>query len=127
MEFEALKESCLACQKCGLCETRKNVVFGEGVPDAEVMFIGEGPGQNEDEQGKPFVGRSGQLLDQYLHAIHLSREKNIFITNIVKCRPPENRDRCPPNGMPAFRTCASSFALSGPKSSCVWGALRHSG
>ena len=54
MEFEALKESCLTCQKCGLCETRKNVVFGEGIPTAEVMFIGEGPGQNEDEQGRPY-------------------------------------------------------------------------
>ena len=67
-------------------------MFGQGVENAEVLFVGEGPGQNEDEQGLPFVGRSGQLLDQYLKAIHLDREKNVFITNIVKCRPPKNRD-----------------------------------
>lgn len=115
MEFEALKESCLACQKCGLCETRKNVVFGEGVPDAEVMFIGEGPGQNEDEQGKPFVGRSGQLLDQYLHAIHLSREKNIFITNIVKCRPPENRDPLPAEWDACIPHLREQFRIIRPK------------
>lgn len=92
MDFETLKQECLSCRKCGLCETRKNVVFGTGVSSAEVMFIGEGPGQNEDEQGLPFVGRSGKLLDQYLEAVDLYRDKNIFIANIVKCRPPENRD-----------------------------------
>ena len=95
MEFEQLKQTCLACQKCGLCETRTNVVFGMGNPQAEVLVIGEAPGRSEDEQGLPFVGRSGQLLDQYLRAIHLSRDKNVFITNIVKCRPPENRDPLP--------------------------------
>ena len=95
MDFETLKQECLACRRCGLCETRHNVVFGQGVPDAEVMFIGEGPGANEDEQGLPFVGRSGKLLDSYLEAIGLSRDKNIFIANIVKCRPPQNRDPLP--------------------------------
>ena len=83
------------CHKCGLGDTRTNVVPGAGNPRAKVMFIGEAPGRNEDEQGLPFVGRSGQLLDQYLKAIHLDREKNVFITNIVKCRPPENRDPLP--------------------------------
>ena len=95
MDFETLRDTCLACRKCGLCETRTHVVFGAGNPHAEVMLIGEGPGQREDEQGLPFVGRSGQLLDQYLSAIHLSRERNVFITNIVKCRPPQNRDPLP--------------------------------
>ena len=95
MDFETLKQECLACRKCGLCETRHNVVFGMGNPTAEIMFIGEGPGQNEDEQGLPFVGRSGKLLDQYLEAVDLSREKNVFIANIVKCRPPQNRDPLP--------------------------------
>ena len=71
MDFESLKQECLACRKCSLCETRHNVVFGMGSPTAEVMFIGEGPGQNEDEQGLPFVGRSGLLLDKYLFAIDL--------------------------------------------------------
>lgn len=95
MDFEQLKQACLACEKCDLCRTRTQVVFGEGNPNAEVLFIGEAPGKSEDEQGLPFVGRSGQLLDQYLKAIHLDRQKNIFITNIVKCRPPENRDPAP--------------------------------
>ena len=95
MDLQTLQQECLACRRCGLCETRHNVVFGQGVPDAEVMFIGEGPGANEDEQGLPFVGRSGKLLDSYLEAIGLSRDKNIFIANIVKCRPPQNRDPLP--------------------------------
>lgn len=92
MNLDQLRASCIICEKCGLCQTRTNVVFGTGVPDAEVMFIGEGPGQREDEQGLPFVGRSGQLLDRYLQSVDLSRDKNIFIANIVKCRPPNNRD-----------------------------------
>ena len=92
MEWETLKAQCLACRSCGLCETRTNVVFGQGAEDAEVLFVGEGPGQSEDEQGLPFVGRSGQLLDKYLFAIDLDRKKNCYIANIVKCRPPENRD-----------------------------------
>ena len=95
MDFEQLRQACTTCEKCGLCETRQHVVFGMGNPEAEVMFIGEGPGQNEDEQGLPFVGRSGKLLDQYLEAVDLYRDKNIFITNIVKCRPPQNRDPLP--------------------------------
>ena len=73
MNFDELKQQCLACQRCGLCETRTHVVFGQGVPDAEVLFVGEGPGANEDAQGLPFVGRSGQLLDHYLEAINLDR------------------------------------------------------
>ena len=79
MNFDELKQQCLACQRCELCETRTHVVFGQGVPDAEVLFVGEGPGANEDAQGLPFVGRSGQLLDHYLEAIDLDRSKNIYI------------------------------------------------
>ena len=89
MDWETLKADCLACSRCELCKTRTNVVFGQGVPDAEVLFVGEGPGQSEDEQGLPFVGRSGQLLDKYLFAIDLDRKKNCYIANIVKCRPPK--------------------------------------
>ena len=82
MDWETLRSSCLACTRCELCKTRTNVVFGQGVEDAEVLFVGEGPGQNEDEQGLPFVGRSGQLLDKYLFAIDLDRTKNCYIANI---------------------------------------------
>ena len=95
MDMDTLKAECLACTRCELCATRTNVVFGQGVPDAEVLFVGEGPGQSEDEQGLPFVGRSGQLLDKYLFAIDLDRKKNCYIANIVKCRPPQNRDPLP--------------------------------
>ena len=73
MDWETLRSSCLACTRCELCKTRTNVVFGQGVEDAEVLFVGEGPGQNEDEQGLPFVGRSGQLLDKYLFALTARR------------------------------------------------------
>ena len=93
--WEELKNACANCQKCELCQTRTNVVVGVGTPDAEVMFIGEGPGENEDLQGEPFVGRGGQLLDKMLIAVDLDRNKNIYIANIVKCRPPKNRDPKP--------------------------------
>lgn len=93
--WEVLKSQCLNCNKCSLCETRTNVVFGEGNPQAEVMFIGEGPGEQEDLQGRPFVGRSGKLLDSMLENIGLRRSENIYIANMVKCRPPKNRDPLP--------------------------------
>lgn len=93
--WEELMKDCSACQKCELCRGRTNLVFGYGNKSAEVMFIGEGPGEQEDLQGKPFVGRSGKLLDKYLEHIGLDREKNIFIGNMVKCRPPKNRDPKP--------------------------------
>ena len=89
--WESLRAECLRCRGCGLWETRTNVVFGVGNPKAEIMLIGEGPGQNEDEQGVPFVGRAGQLLDDMLAMIGLDRSK-VYIANVVKCRPPGNRD-----------------------------------
>ncbi len=78
------------CTKCELCHSRTQTVFGEGDPDAEVMFIGEGPGQQEDEQGRPFVGRAGQLLDKMIAAMGYQR-REVYIANVVKCRPPNNR------------------------------------
>ncbi len=82
------------CTKCRLCETRKKTAFGEGDPDAKIMFIGEGPGENEDLQGRPFVGAAGQLLDKMMLAMGLKREQ-VYICNIVKCRPPGNREPAP--------------------------------
>ncbi len=79
------------CRKCDLCQTRTTVVFGSGDPDAEIMFVGEAPGFHEDQQGKPFVGRAGKLLDELLEEIGLTR-KQVFIANVLKCRPPDNRD-----------------------------------
>lgn len=87
-----LRSACLTCQKCALADTRTHVVFGVGRTDAEVVLIGEGPGENEDLTGEPFVGKGGKLLDDMLSLIGLDRTKNIYIANIVKCRPPHNRD-----------------------------------
>lgn len=92
MTWDELKNACEDCKKCSLYESRTNLVFGVGNPEAEVLFVGEGPGANEDATGEPFCGRAGQLLDDMLEIINLSRDKNIYIANIVKCRPPDNRD-----------------------------------
>lgn len=113
--FEELEKQCLECKKCKLCETRHNVVFGVGVPNAEVMFIGEGPGENEDLKGEPFVGRGGQLLDKMLAAVDLDRKKNIYIANIVKCRPPKNRDPEPDEQAACIDWLRNQFALIRPK------------
>ena len=91
LDWPNLEQICLNCTKCGLCQTRHNVVFGVGPKDADVMFVGEGPGEQEDLKGEPFVGPAGMLLDDMLSIIDLSRE-NCYIGNIVKCRPPRNRD-----------------------------------
>ncbi len=90
--WEELRQACLGCTRCGLCETRHNVVFGVGNENADVMFVGEGPGEQEDLRGEPFVGPAGKLLDDMLTIIDLDRKTNCYIANIVKCRPPRNRD-----------------------------------
>lgn len=110
-----LEKQCLDCKKCSLCETRNNVVFGVGNKNAEVLFIGEGPGENEDLQGEPFVGRGGKLLDKMLYSIDLSREKNIYIANIVKCRPPKNRDPKPEEQLACIPWLRNQFSLMKPK------------
>lgn len=93
-QLEALRSEALGCTACALAGGRTNVVFGSGGVDADVMFVGEGPGQREDELGLPFVGRSGELLDQLLGEIGLTRGE-VYIANVVKCRPPNNRDPRP--------------------------------
>jgi len=90
--LKEVRAQCENCRMCSLGDTRKNLVFGEGAEDADVMFIGEGPGETEDNLGRPFVGRAGQLLDDMLRIIDLDRSKNCYIANMVKCRPPGNRD-----------------------------------
>ena len=114
MELDQLREECLACRRCGLCETRTNVVFGVGTPDAEVMFIGEGPGEQEDLQGEPFVGRAGKLLDDMLELIDLDRSR-IYIANMVKCRPPKNRDPLPEEQAACSEWLTRQIALIRPK------------
>lgn len=89
--WEQLENSIMDCKKCNLCTYRKNIVFGTGYKNADIMFIGEGPGADEDIQGKPFVGKAGQLMNKAFEALDINRE-NVYIANIVKCRPPQNRN-----------------------------------
>jgi len=89
--MEELKQEVLSCKKCELHNTRHNVIFGEGNPGAKILIIGEAPGHDEDMIGRPFVGKSGQLLDKILAACGFTREQHVYISNIVKCRPPGNR------------------------------------
>ena len=91
MTLSILQRTVKGCRRCNLAATRQNVVFGEGSNKAKVMFIGEAPGEDEDIQGRPFVGRAGRLLDQLIERIDLRRE-DVYICNILKCRPPNNRD-----------------------------------
>ena len=94
VSWEQLEGACAACRRCGLCETRRNVVIGDGARESRILFIGEGPGEQEDLQGRAFVGPAGQLLDRMLACIGLDRGQ-VYIANVVKCRPPRNRDPLP--------------------------------
>lgn len=94
-DFDALREQVQQCEACGLCQGRRHAVFGMGARPARWMVVGEAPGEQEDRQGLPFVGRSGQLLDAMLSAVGMSREKDVFISNVIKCRPPGNRNPKP--------------------------------
>ena len=92
--WQTLEETCRSCTKCALHTTRTNCVFGTGNRSADLLFVGEAPGEQEDLSGTPFVGRAGKLLDQYLFAVDIPRE-DVYIANIVTCRPPQNRDPLP--------------------------------
>lgn len=94
VSWEQLEGACAACRRCGLCETRRNVVIGDGARESRILLIGEGPGEQEDLQGRAFVGPAGQLLDRMLACIGLDRGQ-VYIANVVKCRPPRNRDPLP--------------------------------
>jgi uracil-DNA glycosylase family 4 len=113
--WETLKHECSHCHRCALYETRTNLVFGTGNENAEVMFVGEGPGENEDLQGEPFVGRAGKLLDDMLKIIDLDRNKNIYIANMVKCRPPHNRDPLQSEQEACLDWLRAQFKLVSPK------------
>lgn len=115
MEWKELQSQCMACTRCGLCQTRHHVVFGVGNPDADVMFIGEGPGEQEDLRGEPFVGPAGMLLDDMLSIIDLDRKTNCYIANIVKCRPPHNRDPEDAEQEACIGYLRSQIALVNPK------------
>lgn len=91
LTWEELEEKCRECHRCPLAETRTNVVFGDGSRNADLMFIGEAPGEKEDLSGIPFVGAAGKLLDKFLYAVDIDRDR-VYIANMLKCRPPKNRD-----------------------------------
>lgn len=115
MTLDELEIKCKNCTKCDLCEGRTNLVFGVGKKDTDIMLIGEGPGENEDLQGQPFVGRSGQLLDKFLASVDLSRDKNVYIANMVKCRPPKNRDPKPEEQDMCINWLREQFKIIKPK------------
>lgn len=115
MTLDELEIKCQGCTACELCKGRTNLVFGIGKKDADIMLIGEGPGENEDLQGQPFVGRSGQLLDKFLASIDLSRDKNVYIANMVKCRPPKNRDPKPEEQDLCIKWLRQQFKIIRPK------------
>ena len=113
--WEALEQKCLNCTGCGLCETRHHVVFGVGNRETEVLFVGEGPGEQEDLQGEPFVGPAGKLLDDMLSIVDIDRGSNCYIANIVKCRPPRNRDPLETEQEACIGYLRNQFALIRPK------------
>ena len=114
MDWAALQEAVADCRNCGLCQTRNHTVFGEGNIHAELMFVGEGPGADEDATGRPFVGRAGQLLTKMIAAMTYSREE-VYIANVVKCRPPGNRNPSPEEAMACLGYLKQQIALVRPK------------
>ncbi len=114
-DWKELKEACFSCNRCGLCETRRHVVFGVGNESADIMFVGEGPGEQEDLKGEPFVGPAGLLLDDMLSIIDIDRKENCYICNIVKCRPPRNRDPMETEQDACTEYLRNQIALVNPK------------
>ncbi|MBK5931206.1 uracil-DNA glycosylase [Halochromatium salexigens] len=122
MDWDTLAACVAECRRCPLCETRTKTVFGTGDRHAELLFVGEGPGQDEDQQGEPFVGRAGQLLNKMLAAIGLAREQ-VYIANIVKCRPPRNRNPAPEEASACRPYLERQIALLEPKLIVSLGAV----
>lgn len=119
-ELEALRDEVMGCAKCDLAKTRHNVVFGHGNPKAELMFIGEAPGEDEDKQGLPFVGRAGQLLTKIIEAMGLKRS-DVYIANILKCRPPNNRPPLPTEILACEDNLKRQIQVIKPKVICTLG------
>jgi DNA polymerase len=114
MNWQELEDACASCEKCSLCKTRTNCVFGTGNRNADIMFVGEAPGEQEDLSGVPFVGRAGQLLDKFLYAVDIDRN-DVYIANILKCRPPKNRDPLPEEEDMCIDYLRRQVALINPK------------
>jgi len=120
--MELLKKVILLCTRCELSRSRNHVIFGEGNPNAGILIIGEAPGRDEDLQGRPFVGKSGQLLDKILAACGFTRDEHVFISNIVKCRPPDNRVPTPQEAAICIPWLLKQIELINPKILILLGA-----
>ena len=120
--MESLRNEILYCKKCDLFKTRHHVIFGEGNVNAGILIIGEAPGRDEDMQGRPFVGKSGQLLDKILAACGFTRKEHVFISNIVKCRPPDNRVPTPQEAAACMPWLIKQIELINPKILILLGA-----
>lgn len=121
-DLESLRNKVLTCRQCALSQTRNNVIFGEGFGNAEIMIIGEAPGRDEDMQGRPFVGLSGQLLDKILDACGFTRREHVYISNIVKCRPPDNRVPSPAEAEICLPWLLNQIEIINPKIMILLGA-----
>lgn len=122
LDWEALRQAALQCRGCELCSARRNVVFGEGPENARLMFIGEGPGADEDAQGRPFVGRAGELLTRMITAMGFDRASEVYIANVVKCRPPGNRTPFPEEAEACLGFLKRQIQLVSPKVIVTLGA-----
>lgn len=121
------KSIAMSCKKCALCKGRTNVVFSDGIENAKLMIIGEGPGENEDLQGLPFVGRAGKLLDKIFESVGLNRKEHLYICNIVKCRPPENRAPLPEEADACMEYLEAQIKYVNPKIIVLAGAVAVKG
>jgi DNA polymerase len=124
-EIESIKSKVISCTKCGLSKTRANAVPGKGKSDAEIMFIGEAPGRNEDLKGEPFVGTAGRILSEALALAGLSRE-DVYITNVIKCRPPNNRIPLQEEKECCWQYLSEELEIIHPKIICILGNTAYS-
>ena len=121
--LDEIKNKCLCCQKCALGKTRTNIVFSSGVPNSKLMLVGEAPGYWEDQKGEPFVGKAGQLLDKIFDCVGLSRDKDVYICNTIKCRPPENRNPLPEEKAACREYLDAQIELLKPKIILICGGV----
>ncbi len=121
--LDEIKNKCLSCQKCALCKTRTNIVFSSGAPNSKLMLVGEAPGYWEDQKGEPFVGKAGQLLDKIFECVGLSRDKDVYICNTIKCRPPENRNPLPEEKAACREYLDAQIELLKPKIILICGGV----
>ncbi len=121
--LDEIKNKCLSCQKCALGKTRTNIVFSSGAPNSKLMLVGEAPGYWEDQKGEPFVGKAGQLLDKIFDCVGLSRDKDVYICNTIKCRPPENRNPLPEEKAACREYLDAQIELLKPKIILICGGV----